>query len=70
MTLQCDPSCLCAHRGSGQGNISSRCVEAAFGSSLLPPVVDITETSRSLETPVYRIEEYQAALPLDYILLV
>lgn len=70
MTLQCDPSCLYVHRGSGQGNISSWGVEAAFGSSLLPPVVDITEISRSLETQVYGIEEYQAALPLDYILLI
>lgn len=50
---------VCVSTGaSAQGNVSSWGVEAAFGSSLLPPIVDTTEISRSLETPLYGIDEY------------
>lgn len=40
-----------------------------LGSSL-PPTVDITEVSRSFKTPLYRVGEEQAVLPLDCILIV
>lgn len=64
------PGCV-STGASGQGNnVPSWGVEAAFGPSRLPPIVDITEIGRSLETPLYGIDEYKVALPLDYVLMI